>query len=178
MTGTGGLDMLIVLTAQVLPLLVAAVAAVVWFTLPSRQKRPTAVLAVTAVVIAFALAWTAGKVHVDPRPFVVDPTRPPLFPHPADNGFPSDHTYLAATAALVVATRRRWTGSVLLALAVVGGLARVLARVHHLQDIAGGLVIALLAVTAASIVLHYIARLRPRTAASRTAQPATDPGSR
>ncbi len=83
----------------------------------------------------------AGLVHDDPRPFVLDPSQPPLFPHGAEDGFPG-HTTYAATAALVVAAVRRRLGLLLLASAILGGLARVAANVHHVQDIIAALAIA------------------------------------
>jgi len=55
----------------------------------------------------------------------VDPSVKPLFAYPADNGFPSDHTALAATVALVVMTYRRWLGAALPAAGIVLGVARV-----------------------------------------------------
>jgi membrane-associated phospholipid phosphatase len=64
----------------------------------------------------------AAAIHTDPRPLVVDPSIKPLFPHPGDNGFPSDHTALGVTIALLVMIYRRWLGTVLLAAAIVVGL--------------------------------------------------------
>ena len=49
-----------------------------------------------ALVIMVVLIKVAAAIYTDPRPFVVDPSIEPLFAHPADNGFPSDHTALAA----------------------------------------------------------------------------------
>jgi membrane-associated phospholipid phosphatase len=98
----------------------------------------------------------AAAIYTDPRPFVVDLSIKPLFAHPADNGFPSDHTALAATVALVVMMYRRWLGAALLAAGIVLGAARVAAHVHHVPDIAAGVLIALLAVGAASVIWRYV----------------------
>src|SRR5450759_1812246 len=84
------------------------------------------------------LIKVAAAIYTDPRPFVVDLSIKPLFAHPADNGFPSDHTALAATVALVVMMYRRWLGAGLLAAGIVLGAARVAAHVHHAPDIARG----------------------------------------
>jgi len=89
-----------------------------------------------ALVIMVVLIKVAAAIYTDPRPFVVDPSIEPLFAHPADNGFPSDHTALAATVALVVMMYRRWLGAGLLAAGIVLGAARVAAHVHHAPDIA------------------------------------------
>lgn len=85
--------------------------------------------------------WLAATLHADPRPFVQDPSTPALFPHPADNGFPSDH---AAAGGLLAALASRHK-PVLGALATVGTVliaaARVAAHVHHVQDVVAGLTI-------------------------------------
>jgi PAP2 superfamily len=89
--------------------------------LPRRDKFGLAVQAIVALVIAVVLIQLAAVTHADPRPFVVDPSIRPLFPHLADNGFPSDHTTLAATVAFLVMIYRWWLGAVLLdASALVG----------------------------------------------------------
>ncbi len=154
------MDPLIVFCAQILPLVPPTVAAVVWFLLPRPQKRGLAVRAVLALALTAVLVLTAGHLHDDPRPFVVDHLSPALFPHAADNGFPSDHTAYAAAAALLVLTVRRRIGLVLLACALVGGLARVAANVHHLQDIVAGLLVAVAAVALSALVCSFVDRRR------------------
>jgi membrane-associated phospholipid phosphatase len=153
------MDSLITLTAQYLlfPILIAAAAT--WLFLPRQDQVGLAVQAIVSVVIAVALIQLAAAIHADPRPFVVDPSVRPLFAHPADNGFPSDHTALGATVALLVMTYRRSLGAVLLAASVLVGVARVAAHVHHAQDIAAGVLIAALAVAAATAIWRW---LRPR----------------
>ena len=98
-----------------------------------RVAAPVSMFPVTAARLAAAVA-----IYTDPRPFVVDPSVKPLFAHPADNGFPSDHTALAATVALVVMRYRWWLGAALMAAGIVLGAARVAAHVHHAPDIAVG----------------------------------------
>lgn len=159
------MDTLVAAVAQYLPLLIPVAAAVVWWLLPPPDKVALAVQAVLALGVAYALITLAGAVHEDPRPFVVDPTQVPLFAHAPDNGFPSDHTALGATVALLVLPYRRRLGALLLVASVVAGLARVAAHVHHLQDILAGLVIAVLAVAVTRAVWTS---LRPRVPALRT----------
>lgn len=76
--------------------------------------------AVMSLAIAVVLIKLAGAVHADPRSFV-DPSIRALFAHPADNGFPSEHTALAATVAVLVITYRRGLGAVLLATSIMVG---------------------------------------------------------
>lgn len=156
----GPVDQLVALIAQWLPLLVVAAAGVVGLTLPRKHQVRIALQAVVGLVLAVLLVKVAGGLHVDPRPFVVDPTVRPLFPHPADNGFPSDHTTFAVAAAATLLGVRRRTAVVLAVLGVVGGLARVLAHVHHLQDIAGGALLGLLAAGLGGLVVPRVMEYR------------------
>jgi membrane-associated phospholipid phosphatase len=149
----------VVLLAQVLPFLVPAAAAVVWLTLPRTTKVALGVQAVVSLIVVLALIQLAAAAHTDPRPFVVDPTLTPFFAHPPDNGFPSDHTALAATVSLLVMRHRKRVGLVLLVASVIAGAARVAAHVHHVQDIAAGVLIAALGVAVASAVWRWV---RPR----------------
>ncbi len=153
------MDGLIVAVAQYLPFLIPVVAGIVWLFLPRRDKFGLAVQSVVALVIAVVLIQLAAAAHTDPRPFVVDPSIRPLFSHPRDNGFPSDHTTLAATVAFLVMFYRRWLGAVLLAASVLVGVARVAAHVHHGQDIVAGVLIAVVAVGATSAAWAWF---RPR----------------
>jgi len=148
---------LILVTAQYLPLVIPLAAALAWLTLPRAAKLPVAAQAILALVLAFALIRLGASLHVDPRPFVIDPSRPALFAHSADNGFPSDHTTLTATVALVVMAFRRRLGWLLLAASVLVGVARVAAHVHHVQDIVAGLLIAAAAVGITKMVWHWAA---------------------
>ncbi len=153
------MDSLIAAVAQYLLFLILAAAAVIWLFLPRPDKVGLAMQAVVSLVIAVVLVKLAGAIHTDPRPFVVDPSIKPLFAHPGDNGFPSDHTALAATVAPLVMTYRRSLGAVLLAASILVGAARMAAHVHHGQDIVAGVVIAVLAVGIAAATWRWA---RPR----------------
>ena len=158
------MDTLIVDVAQYLPFLVAVVAGIIWLFLPRRDKVGLAVPAIVALVIAVVLIQLAAGAHADPRPFVLNPSIRPLFAHPPDNGFPSDHTTLAATVALLVMTYRKWLGAVLLAASVPVGVARVAAHVHHGQDIVAGVLIAVVAVGVTTAAWAWV---RPRLTGQR-----------
>jgi undecaprenyl-diphosphatase len=127
---------------------VALLAVVVWLTVPRPEKVELAVEMVVGLVAVAILVKVAGAVHTDPRPFVADPSVHPYFSHPPDNGFPSDHTAVAALTSLVVLRRRRAAGLLLLLLSLLIGVSRVVAHVHHVQDIVAGLVIGLLGAVA------------------------------
>ena len=110
-------------------------------------------------IFSFPLSFITAKVLAhfiyDPRPFVVSHVKP-LFAHTADNGFPSDHMLLTMTIACVVFVYNRKLGIVLTVIAICIGTARVLARVHHVEDIFGSAAIAIL-VTYLSYIFVRIA---------------------
>lgn len=134
------MDTLISALAQYGFILSFAVAFVVWLRLPRRQQVELLVAGVIGGVICLVLIKAAGAVFYDTRPFVAQHIAP-LFPHAADNGFPSDHTAVTMLVGFcVLVVSRRW-GLVLLALSLLAGLARVLAHVHSPVDIAAAVVI-------------------------------------
>jgi hypothetical protein len=90
----------VVLIAQYLLFGLVLLAGLAWLTLDRAGKLRMAVAGVLGLAVLGLFIWLAGTLHVDPRPFVQDPSTAPLFPHPADNGFPSDH---AAAGGLLTA---------------------------------------------------------------------------
>lgn len=138
------MDTVIVAVAQYLLFVLAAAVAVLVLVAPPRLR----VTGVAAGLLGLALVGigitVAAALHTDPRPFVVDPSLRPLFPHVADNGFPSDHSAAAALLAVVAWRMRRPAGIAAFVVAVLIGGSRVLSHVHHVQDIVAGLMIGLL----------------------------------
>lgn len=145
--------------AQYLLFVVLAAATVFWLSLPGRDKVGLAVQAIASLVLVVVLIKVAATLYTDPRPFVADPSIRPLFAHSADNGFPSDHTAVAATVAFLVMIYHRWFGAGLLAASLVLGASRIAAHVHHVPDIVAGVLIAALAVALASVIWRSV---RPR----------------
>ena len=113
-------------------------------------------------LITLPLAFFTGRflsLFIDsPRPFVVENTTP-LIDHVANNGFPSEHTLLVATVALLVYTEHRTFGILLAVVAILVGLARILANVHHGIDVAGSIVIALASVAFACVGVWLLQKL-------------------
>jgi membrane-associated phospholipid phosphatase len=149
-----------IIVAQYALYVVAAAAVVVWLMASRSDKVSLAVEAVIAMVLVAVMVKAAGAIHVDPRPFVQNPAVKPLFPHPADNGFPSDHTALAIAISVVVWQYRRWVAWALAAVSVLIGVTRVAAHVHHTQDIVAALIIGVLA--AAIAIVLWRRGIKPR----------------
>lgn len=116
-------------------------AAAFWLMQSKEVKKTLVIRALIAFPVTVVLARIASMLWYNARPFVVEGITP-LVAHAADNGFPSDHTLLsAACAALVFSQNKKW-GGVLYVLAILVGVARVFADVHHVVDIVTSLVIA------------------------------------
>lgn len=124
--------------------LIALVAAIVWLLADRPTKVSMAVAGAITLGLVGILLLVSGAAWFDPRPFVVD-GHPPLVPHGPDNGFPSDHTTMAAAIAGVVVAYRRRIGVALLVAAALVGASRVAVHVHHVPDVIGGFALGLLA---------------------------------
>ncbi|MDQ2807507.1 MAG: phosphatase PAP2 family protein [Chloroflexota bacterium] len=159
---------IMIFLAQDFYLLLLGLAVLLLLTRYRARRREWAGAAVVIGGLAFALAQVATRLIADPRPFLLG-GGPPLIASATDNGFPSDHTLLVATVAATVTVVDPVAGVVFWGLAVLVGLARVYARVHHLLDVAGSL-----GIVALALALYWgVARIR-RRAAGAGPTPATD----
>lgn len=163
-------DSVIVFVAQYLLFIMAAGVAVYWLVAegwPDGKVRLGAT-AVAGLVLTLAFIYVGGKLHADPRPFVQDPSLRPMFPHPADNGFPSDHSAAAGLLAALMLWRSRAWGALFAVAALLVAAARVLSHVHHVQDVAAGLALGVVAFLIAwSVVRFALAGLARRQASVR-----------
>jgi undecaprenyl-diphosphatase len=160
-------DSVIVFVAQYLLFIMAGGFAVYWLAgegWPDGKVRLGAT-AVAGLVLALAFIYIGGKLHSDPRPFVQDASLKPMFAHAKDNGFPSDHSTVAGLIAALVLWRSRAWGALFGVAALLVAAARVLAHVHHVQDVVAGLALGVLAFLAAWYVVRFaLARLARRQA--------------
>lgn len=158
------MDTLIIFCAKYLIWLVVLLGLAFLFV--SIHWKRVALSAALSMALAYALAKAVGALWYDPRPFVVGHLTP-LIAHAADNGFPSDHMLLGAAIASVVYAHNRVWGLVLWILALIVGVARVLAGVHHTVDLAGSIIVAVVAV---GVIEFALRRLWPRQNYSSTVQ--------
>ena len=106
-------------------------------------------------------AWLASEViqrlTTWPRPFAYLPEVQKLVEHVPDGSFPSSHaTFFFALALVVLSFSRRW-GYFYIVIALLIGVARVIAGVHWPADILGGVALAAL-VTALSFLTINLTR--------------------
>ena len=154
------MNTLIVWVAQYLLFGLALVAGLVWLTLDRVGRVRLALEGLLGLAVLGLGIWLAGTLHVDPRPFVQDPSVHPLFAHPADNGFPSDHAAAAGLLTALVVGYRRALGVLVGVGAVLVAAARVAAHVHHVQDVVAGLLLGLAAGGVALLLIGIAARSR------------------
>ncbi len=126
---------------------------------PAGRKQYIAVL-ILGGAIAGLLAFIGSQLYHNPRPFVQGGFTP-LLPHSNDNGFPSDHTLLAATLGWAALVFSRKMGIALLVLAALIGVSRMAAGLHHLVDVIGGFVFAGIAVWLANLLVNKYLRKKP-----------------
>lgn len=136
-----------------------AILAVYWVRVNAKEKVSITWQLLCGGVLALLLSTIASHLYYDTRPFVTEHTVP-LIAHAADNGFPSDHALFTSFIGFAIYLHSRAVGSVLLLVAVLVGVARVAARIHHPIDIVGSFVIAAISVAIVQLVARGWKTLR------------------
>lgn len=155
------MNTIIAFLASYLVFLPPVILAVVFLRLKQDKRIEIFVLAVVSTIITALLVKIATTVHQDPRPFIRDGIKP-LVHGSTDNGFPSDHSAFSAMIAFIVLKFNRKVGYALLAVSLVICVCRVLAGVHHVQDVVGGVIIAAIGVWLSMLLIDYVERKRRR----------------
>src|SRR5258708_1951288 len=124
-----------------------------FFVSKNLNKKKFLISLIFTFVFSFIVAKISSHFIYDTRPFVVGNFKP-LIPHANDNGFPSDHTLLAMAIAFSVYLYNKKCGIGLFILCALIGMSRVVAGVHHIEDILGSIVIAF--VVAALVNYIYV----------------------
>lgn len=134
---------ILLFAAKYLYLLIVLAAFIYWLTVSKQEKLRLVAFGAVAAIVTIVLVKIGAALYYDPRPFVSQHISP-LYPHAADNGFPSDHTVFTAFIALTIFSSTKRIGLFLLFLSVVVGTARVIGHIHSPIDIVGSLVFALI----------------------------------
>lgn len=138
------MDNLIIFCAKYLIFFLPLIVIGILFQMKLKNSKQFLVAIIVAGISGLILSMLAGLFYFHHRPFIVQNIQP-LVMHSGDNGFPSDHTLLATALATVIYFYRRRLGVAALILALVVGIARVMAHVHWPIDILGGLVLGAIA---------------------------------
>ena len=152
---------LIVFCAQYLIVLPVLVVAFVEFIAVRRSRYDMVIVGVLVSIFGLLLAKLGAQMIHDARPFVSDGTAA-LVSSAHDNGFPSDHTLLASLMAVIGWHADRRLGAGLAVVAGLVGWGRVAAHVHHLPDIIGAMIVAVLSYVLARICLRLYYLHSPR----------------
>ena len=152
------LDTSMILIAKYMPLLVVVGMLTLWVS-RGRKTRDIVLYGFYAAIIGLIINYLIGFVYYHPRPFVI-PTGTLLFSYPADSSFPSDHSTIIFSMALMLIyfKRTRLPGFLFLVMGIIGGTARVFAGVHFPLDIVGSLLVSVFSVF---LVLKLKTRLDP-----------------
>lgn len=153
------MNFLIVFIGQYVVFIVGLIALTVTLFSGKKVRNKIIMLAIPSYLVAFGIASAAGILYYNPPPFVLEHTIP-LIPHPADNGFPSDHTLYTMVASATMFMYRRKIGILLGILAVLVGICRVLAGIHHPIDIVGSVAIAIAATYIAWVTVKVITKAK------------------
>ena len=147
------MNLLIIFGAKYLYLIAVAITAVSFWYLSRERKWTVAMFGVIDLVAVYLIGLIAGYLYNNPRPFVSDHVTP-LISHATDNGFPSDHTLLVAALASILYCYNRKLGFIVFAIAILIGISRVFAGIHHWIDIAGSLGIAMVV----TVIVYKLSR--------------------
>ena len=134
------MDSLIIFGAKYLIFIVCIIFVIFFLTTKKRKRVQFILYTITLGLSAFVVSRIASFLYDNPRPFISDGVVP-LINYGIDNGFVSDHTLLAGALAAVITIFNWRLGVFMWVLAVVIGISRVFAGVHHYIDIAGSLFI-------------------------------------
>jgi undecaprenyl-diphosphatase len=158
-------DLIIIFCAKYL-YLVSIILGVLYLVMTKRTtQRRLVLLSIISFPISLITARILGIFIKDPRPFVVNHVTP-LISHAADNGFPSDHTLLTMAIAFVIFTYNKTLGFILFFIALIVGVSRILAQIHHPIDILGSTIIALIVTFLGNLFLKFLIKNYPRSSAT------------
>ncbi|MSU75362.1 MAG: phosphatase PAP2 family protein [Candidatus Magasanikbacteria bacterium] len=137
------INYVIIFGATYLIFVIALVAVFYFLFQPRARKKDIIIFIAVTVPIIYLLSFIASGFYYNSRPFVVGHFVPLVF-HGNTNGFPSDHTLASAAMAVIIFRSNKKLGVILLLLALLVGISRVLAGVHHAVDVFASLVIAVI----------------------------------
>ena len=138
------IDFIMISFAKYIPYIFIGLLFYLWFS----NKQNEALYAGYTTTLGVTINSMIGLFYFHPRPFM-DNLGVALLSHKAENSFPSDHTTFVVSIAFMLLTfkQTRIIGVVASILALWCGVARVYCCVHYPFDIAGSIVVSIVAVT-------------------------------
>lgn len=139
-------DIFFIFGAKYLYIAIVAIAFIYFVQQTRAVKKRIVILNAIALPSIYAIAKSISLFYYSTLPFV-EGNFTPLIPHEADNGFPSEHVLFGAAISSVLYLFNKKVSAALWALTFIVGVSRVYAGVHHLGDVAGSIIIAILGTT-------------------------------
>ena len=133
-----------IIVAEYLFLLPVLVGSIYFLLQPLDVKKNMVIFSVIVLPVTVFLLLILNQIYDNPRPDVVLGFSPFLKDHFFSNGFPSSHATLTALIAIVLYVFNRKIGLFLLIISIFISLARVYLGLHHLVDIIGGTLLAII----------------------------------
>ncbi|MDB5204557.1 MAG: phosphatase family protein [Candidatus Taylorbacteria bacterium] len=149
------LNPLFIFGAKYLFILSFIIAGVYFLKQSWESKKKIVLLGLISVIIIYAIAFIAGQLYNDPRPFVIEHFTP-LIPHDPDNGFPSDHVLMVSAITAVVYFFNRKISFILLGISILVAISRVYVGVHHPIDVIASVVFSFVGASITYTFLKYV----------------------
>lgn len=145
-------DTIAILAAKYMLLIFVIALIYVWIK-KGNENKDIALYSVYAAILGLIINYVIGLLYYHPRPFMLH-AGTLLFPYSADSSFPSDHTTIMLSIALMMIyfKETRKIGVLLAILGLIGGLSRVFAGVHFPLDIIGSVGISIIV---SLIIYHF-----------------------
>jgi undecaprenyl-diphosphatase len=144
-------DSLAVFAAEYMPVVVILALIYLWIR-KGDSTHDILLYGVYAAITGLIINYLIGLVYFHPRPSMLH-MGTQLFSYPMDSSFPSDHTTLMVSIALMLIyfKETRIYGLLILILGLIGGFARVFCGIHFPFDIFGSVIVALISTT----IIYY-----------------------
>lgn len=133
-------------------IIVAIFAGLLIYTIIKKTFK-VAILSVIALPVTYLITIILQYFIHTQRPFL-DNNLPVLLDAPNTlNSFPSLHTLIAMTLALIIFSEFKCLGSIIIFLAFTLGITRFIANVHNPIDILGSIVISIISIIVAKLII-------------------------
>jgi undecaprenyl-diphosphatase len=145
-------DSIAVLAAEYMPVVVILFMVYLWIRKGDRT-HDILLYSVYAAIVGLIINYLIGLIYFHPRPSMLH-LGTQLFPYPTDSSFPSDHTTLMVSIALMLIyfKETRVYGMIILIFGLIGGFARVFSGIHFPFDIFGSVVVAIIS---SVLIFHF-----------------------
>jgi undecaprenyl-diphosphatase len=151
-------DSIAVFAAEYMPVIV--ILALIYFWIRKGDSTHDILLyGVYAAITGLIINYLIGLVYFHPRPSMLH-LGTQLFQYPTDSSFPSDHTTLMVSIALMLIyfKETRIYGVIILILGLIGGFARVFSGIHFPFDIFGSVIVAIISTL---LIFYFKERFNP-----------------